>query len=46
VVNFIAGAGAGTIADFRDVSFHMIACQSTAVAADLLSYNVRTRFLG
>jgi len=46
VVNFIAGAGAGTIADFRDVSFHLIAASDAVVASDYISYNVRTRFLG
>jgi len=45
-VNFVAGAGAGTIADFRDVSFHMIACQMNNQADDLVSYTSRVRFLG
>lgn len=47
VVNFVAGAGAGTIADFRDVSFHMIAAGTQAGgAADFISYNSRVRFMG
>lgn len=43
-VTFIAGAGAGTIADFRDNSFHVIACSSGT--NDTLYYNTRTRFVG
>lgn len=43
-VNFVAGAGAGTIADFRDVSFHMIVCGSRAL--DNITYNSRVRFVG
>lgn len=43
-VTFVAGAGAGTIADFRDNSFHVIACSTGA--DDTIAYNVRTRFVG
>lgn len=45
-VTFVAGAGAGTIADFRDVSFHMIACQMNNQTEDTISYNSRVRFVG
>lgn len=43
-VTFISGAGAGTIADIRDNSFHMIACSTGTV--DSIAYNCRTRFVG
>lgn len=46
VVNFVAGGGAGTIADFKDVSFHMIACGRVSVVQDTVTYNSRVRFLG
>jgi len=47
VVNFVAGAGAGTIADFKDVSFHMIACGNVTVnGGDTVTYNSRVRFVG
>lgn len=45
-VDFVAGAGAGTIADFKTVSFHMIACSAVAVATDFITYNSRVRFIG
>lgn len=45
-VTFVAGAGAGTIADFNRVSFHMIACCFAAAPGDQVSYNSRVRFLG
>lgn len=45
-VTFVAGAGAGTVADFRDVSFHMIACKMNNEATDTISYNSRVRFVG
>lgn len=46
VVNFVTGVGAGTIADFKDVSFHVIACCSTVDAPDYLIYHSRVRFIG
>lgn len=46
VVNFVAGAGAGTIADFKDVSFHIIACGRVSVVQDTVTYNSRVRFIG
>jgi len=46
VVNFVAGAGGGTIADFRDVSFHMIGCSNVALATETVTYNSRVRFIG
>lgn len=46
IVNFVAGAGAGTIEDFKDVSFHMIACTLNAITADAITYNCRVRFIG
>lgn len=42
VVNFVAGGGGGTVADFRDVSFHMIGCGFTG--SDNVTYNSRVRF--
>jgi len=46
VVNFVAGAGAGTIADMKDVSFHLIAASDGVVASDYISYSSRVRFIG
>jgi len=46
VVNFVAGAGAGTIADFKDVSFHIIAASTGTGSEDTLEYNSRVRFIG
>lgn len=46
VVNFVAGAGAGTIADFKDVSYHIIACGTDVAAIDTLQYHSRVRFVG
>lgn len=45
-VDFVAGAGAGTIADFKTVSFHIIACSAVGVATDFITYNSRVRFIG
>lgn len=45
VVNFVNGAGAGTIADLRDVSFHIIAATSYG-NTDLIEYNSRVRYVG
>lgn len=45
-VTFVAGAGAGTIADFNRVSFHMIACCYAVAGGDSITYNSRVRFLG
>jgi len=45
-VDFIAGAGAGTIADFRNNSLHVIACAFNGALAETLSYNSRVRFVG
>jgi len=46
VVNFVAGAGAGTVADMKDVSFHLIAAADGVVASDYISYSTRIRFIG
>lgn len=43
-VQYITGAGAGTIADIRDNSLHMIAASTGAL--DLIEYNSRVRFVG
>lgn len=43
-VSFVSGAGAGTVADIRDNSLHIIACSTGTV--DSMVYNVRTRFVG
>jgi len=45
-VDFVAGPGAGTIADFKTVSFHIIACAAVSVATDFITYNSRVRFIG
>lgn len=45
-VNFVAGAGAGSVADMKDVSFHLIAMSSHTVATDRISWNSRVRFYG
>jgi len=45
-VDFVAGAGAGTIADFRNNSLHVIACSFNGALAETLSYNSRVRFVG
>jgi len=42
-IDFVAGAGAGTYADFRTNSFHLI---GVCDAAATISYNSRVRFLG
>lgn len=44
-MNFIDGAGAGSVADIKDVSFHIIAC-STQATVDYLEYNFRMKFIG
>jgi len=44
-VNFVNGAGAATVADLRDVSFHIIAATSDT-GADYLTYNSRVRYVG
>lgn len=44
--NFVAGAGAGAVADLRDVSFHIIACSTSPASADYIRYNSRVRFVG
>jgi len=46
VVNFVAGAGAGTIADMKDVSFHLIGAADGVVASDYVTYTCRVRFIG
>lgn len=46
VINFVAGAGAGTVADFKDVSFHIIACTTGTGGEDTIEYNSRVRFVG
>ena len=48
VVNFVTGAGAGTVADCKDVSYHIIACttEQPAASADQLTYSSRVRFVG
>lgn len=45
-VDFVAGAGAGTIADFRNNSLHVLACSYNGALAEHLSYNSRVRFIG
>jgi len=45
-VDFVAGAGGGTIADFKTVSFHIICCCTNTTASDMITYNSRVRFLG
>jgi len=40
------GANNGTIADCKDVSFHMIAACRDAAAGDVIEYNSRVRFVG
>lgn len=45
-VNFIDGAGAGAVADIKDVSFHIIARTSASTSADYLQYHFRMRFVG
>lgn len=46
VMNFIDGAGAGNIADIKDVAFHMIGCSESATSADYITYNFRMRYIG
>lgn len=44
-MNFIDGVGAGSVADIKDCSFHVIAC-STQDTVDYLEYNFRMKFVG
>lgn len=45
LINFIDSAGAGAVADIKDVSFHMIGCCSGTANVDRLEYNFRMRYL-
>jgi len=45
-VAFITGAGAGAVADLKDVSFHIIAATSGAANVETIEYNSRIRFVG
>jgi len=47
VINYIAGAGAGSVADIRDYSYHVIAsCDANPDSSNCLKYNCRVRFVG
>lgn len=46
VMNFVNSAGGGTVADIKDVSFHVIAGGTTYSTTVTMDYNFRMRFIG